>query len=183
MSYTIFKRDYEAMKMAKLRKKHPGMENEELMRYFGMGAKMKPPKSAAQFEALITEYVHMKGGISTKVSVMGRSVVKKTKVTDVVGRKNTIIDETYIPSTTKKGTSDLILSYKNHVLYTEVKFSKTDRQSEDQKKFEAHVVKSGSQYRIVKTLDDFCELWMKFTDWVNERELILKKYRYEKIQN
>lgn len=171
-----FKKEYEEMKLAKKRKTFTGTD-EEFRRYFAMTVKMKNPKSAAQVEALITDFVHMKGGVVTKVSVIGRQTVKQTRVTDVVGRKNTITDKTYIPSTTKKGTSDTIIGYKNHILYLEIKFSKSDRQSEDQKKFEEHVTKTGSQYRVIRTLDEFQELWMKFSDWVDKRELILKNHK------
>jgi hypothetical protein len=180
-----FKQEYENLKMQKLRGKFPTMPNEELMRTLGMTCKLKPPKSAAQYEALITSYVHMKGGIVTKVSVMGRQTVKTTKVTDVLGHANSITDTTYIPSTTKKGTSDTIISaakpYAYYVMYVEIKFSKSDRQSEHQKEFELNVSSKGGFYRIVRTLDEFEELWYKWNEWIKERELIFDNYKNNKL--
>lgn len=137
--------------------------------YFDFKFKVKPPKTAAQLESLISEYVRLSGGICTKVSVMGRQTTKKTHVIDVVGRKNTITDTAYIPSTTMKGTSDLIISYKKSVIYVEIKFSKSDRLSDHQKIFRDKVEASGAPYRIVKTLEEFEELFSKFMNYIDKK--------------
>jgi hypothetical protein len=41
----------------------------------------------------------------------------------------------------------------------EVKFSKGDRQSDEQAKFEESVKRAGGEYYIVRTLDEFIDIW------------------------
>ena len=125
--------------------------------YFDYKYKVKKPTSAAQLEALICEYVTLLGGVCTKVTTAGRQITKKTHVTDVLGRKNSITNTSYIPSTTTLGTSDLIISYgrPSLAIYVEVKFSKGDRLSDVQKTFMNKVIARGAVYKVIKKLPEF----------------------------
>lgn len=123
-------------------------------RYFDSEFRVKPPKSAAQLEAQIVELIELNGGVCTKVYSGGRRIVTKTSVTDVTGRKNMITDDKFVPSTTESGTSDLIATLKGKSYYIEVKFSRGDRLSALQKKFQAKVERAGAPYIVAKTLED-----------------------------
>ena len=129
--------------------------------YFDFMFRVKQPKSAAQVESLISEWVSRIGGVCTKVNIMGREITKTTEST-FAGKPISIRKKSFIPSTTRKGTSDLIVGYKGRILYVEVKFSKSDRQSQHQRKFEQDVIKAGCDYIIVKDLKDF---YLKFKKW------------------
>ncbi len=142
--------------LAQLRKEKYGNHAANRDGYFDYKYKVPPPKTAAQLEALISEYVHLSGGVCTKVNILPRQVVDKTFVTDVMGGKNSITNITNIPSSTKAGTSDLIASIPNifGAVYIEVKFSKGDRLRDTQIKFKNDVESKGFIYVIAKKLED-----------------------------
>ena len=131
--------------------------------YFDHIFKIKKPKSAAQLESLIEEYVRRSGGIATKVSVTGREVHSETR-TKHLGMDATVRNSAFIPSSTKKGTSDLIIGFQGRILYCEVKFSKSDRLSPDQIKFKQSVEAAGCPYIISKTLNEFIIQFNEFMD-------------------
>jgi len=136
-------------------KHHPAIKSG----YFDSELKVKPPQSAAQLEKLIDEYCSLSGAECVKVYSGGRQLVKKTNVIDVMGRSNTITDSKFIPGTTRAGTSDLIIIKNNRALFVEVKYSRSDRQNENQKKFEERQIAFGNTYVIVKSLDEFIEVF------------------------
>ena len=144
----------EAMRVAKYIEKN----GKEPHPYFLSEFKVKKPKTAAQLEALIVEMIELASGVCTKVYSGGRRIVTKTNVTDVTGRRNSITDDKFVPSTTEKGTSDLIACIKGRAYYLEVKFAKSDRQSADQKQFQMKVERAGAPYLIIKTLDEVLPL-------------------------
>jgi hypothetical protein len=154
-----FKQEYEAMKRAKLTKEKPAAMATGC---FDDTIKMKPVKTAANMEARIDEYCTLNNAECTKVYAGGRHIVSKTKAHDVLGRERNIINEKYIPGTTRPGTSDLIIVKNNKSLYVEVKFSKSDRQAEVQKAWQARVESYGNTYEIVKTLDEFQQIFKKY---------------------
>ncbi len=138
-------------------KDHPSMATG----YFDFKFKVKIPHSAAQLESLIGEFVSLSGGVCTKVSVMGREVSRTTK-TKHLGMDATVTNSSYIPSSTKSGTSDLIIGFRGRIIYCEVKFSKGDRLSHAQKDFKQDVENAGCEYWVVKTLSEFETLFNKW---------------------
>ena len=154
-----FKQEYEAMKRAKLIKEKPAAMATGC---FDDTIKMKAPKSAAQFESLIDEYCTLHKSECTIVYAGGRQIVEKTQMHDVLGRRQTRTDSKFIPGKTRKGTSDLIIVKNNKALYGEVKFSKSDRQSEVQKAWQARVESYGNTYEIFRTLDEFQQIFKKY---------------------
>jgi len=126
-------------------------------KYFRGEYKVKKPKTAANLEALIEEYVNLSGGKISIISSAGRQLVKKTAITDVMGRSNTITDNTYIPSTTVRGTPDMLGGMPDgRALAVEVKFSKGDRMSKYQLEYQ---LKWPGVFIIAKTLDQFIEVF------------------------
>ena len=126
-------------------------------RYFEQEFKVTKPKTAAQLESLIIEYLNLKGGCFFKVSVTGRQVFKQHQVKDVVGRERTMTEHKYIPSTTRKGVADIVGTYKGKAVAIEVKFS-GDRLSDDQKKFRDDWQNSGGMHYVIKTFEQITEL-------------------------
>ena len=130
--------------------------------YFSHVYKVKPPKSAAQLESLIDEYCTLSKAECTIIYSGGRQLVSKTHIVDVLGRKNSITNSKFIPGTTRNGTSDIIVVKNNKALYVECKFSKSDRQSENQKQWQKRVEGFGNTYVIVRTLKEFITI---FNEW------------------
>ena len=128
--------------------------------YFTQEFDVKQPKTAAQLEALIDEYCSVMGAECTKITTAGRNLMTKTKASNVLGHQRNIVDSVYIPGTTRKGTSDLIIGKQGRVLYVEVKLK--DRQSPDQKAFQKRVESFGNTYVIVRSLDEFGVEFEKF---------------------
>lgn len=127
--------------------------------YFDHKYRVKPPKTAAHLEALIEELIGRSGGMVSIISSAGRQLYKQEQVKDVLGRTRTLTDHRYIPSTTKKGTPDLLgVSPKGKALSIEVKFSKSDRLRPEQIEYKNKWEAAGGVFIIARTLDDIIEI-------------------------
>lgn len=79
------------------------------------------------------------------------------------GQRNTLEAKIMKSEGVLAGFSDLIIIANNNVLFVEVK-TKTGRQSEFQKVFQANVEKLGFQYSVCRSLQDFqktIEKWLR----------------------
>ncbi len=110
--------------------------------YFNNCYKVKRPQSAAQMEGLIREFITLSGYHCQKVTTMG---VKR--------------GDKWTRGTATRGAADLMAIVNGRAIQIEVKFSKGDRQSDEQAKFEASVKRAGGEYYIVRTLEQFLEIW------------------------
>jgi len=146
----------EQLRRQKYIKKH----GKEPSRYFDSEFKVKTPKTAAQLEALISEYIEIQGGICTKVTTSGRRLVSKHEVKDVTGKERTLIEDKWIPGTTEPGTSDLIASVPGikGAVYIEVKFSSSDKMRESQVKFQQKVISRGFTYIVIRSFEQILEV-------------------------
>ena len=131
---------------------HPAMASN----YFNHVLKPKPAKTAAQMESRICEYIEAMGGIATIIYGGARQQVKKSRVTDVMGNRNSITNVVNIRSKVVKGHSDIVASIEGKTWYIEVKMK--DRQSPDQKAFEKYVTERGARYIIVHSVEELIEL-------------------------
>jgi hypothetical protein len=132
--------------------------------YFHDTLRPKTPKSAAQLERLIVDYINLSGFEAHKTEVKGtfaptagpkRIDPKTGKVTN---------QGTFIPSGAKKGQADVTSTIYGQRVEWEVKFSKSDRQSVDQKKYEQQIKLAGGFYFIVRTPEDFLQKWTELMD-------------------
>jgi hypothetical protein len=89
-----------------------------------------------------------------RISVMGRMVDCRKTFIDIVGRQRVIGNTQYIPSSMKKGSSDLSCLYNGMTIKIEIKIGR-DRQSDNQKKYQADIERAGGKYWIVTSWDDF----------------------------
>jgi hypothetical protein len=94
---------------------------------------------------------------------MGRPIDNRKQVTDVIGRTKTIGSMTWGKSTATKGSADISATIQGRSVKIEVKIGK-DRQSEDQKVYQANIEKSGGQYWIAKNFDDFIKKYDDFLE-------------------
>jgi hypothetical protein len=121
-----------------VRKKHPSLPDSAI-------ASINYSDSNANgLTKCIVAYIGFIGGWGTRVSSAGRML--PVKVTEVTTQMK------YIPGTTKKGTPDIMATYKGISLFIEVKIGK-DRQSDVQKQVEAEVTASGGRYWIAKDFE------------------------------
>lgn len=58
-----------------------------------------------------------------------------------------------------KGIPDLVIAWKNHILFLELKFGKQGRLSEEQKVWQRKIIDAGYEYACWRTLEE-CEEWI-----------------------
>lgn len=105
---------------------------------------------------LVINFLEFNGCQAERINSSGRYIDGSKQVTDCIGRKRTIGTGKYIKSTTTNGTADISATIKGRSIKIEIKWQK-DRQSDDQKKYQQSIEKSGGIYIIVKTFDDFVD--------------------------
>jgi hypothetical protein len=98
-----------------------------------------------------------------RINTMGRPIDNRKQVTDVIGRTKTIGSMTWGKSTSTKGSADISATIQGKSVKIEVKIGK-DRQSQDQKNYQAKIEKSGGQYWIAKNFDDFIKKYDDFLE-------------------
>lgn len=130
-------KELEAMATASAKAKHPG--NPYIIdRTFR-------DDQANDLTRCVVEYIRLRGGFASRISVQGTFNRRLNK---------------YIPSTSRKGLPDVMAVFRGFPLHIEIKIGK-DRQSEDQKKVEAEVTRSGGKYFI-------CRDFESFYNWFNQ---------------
>lgn len=115
---------------------------------------------------LVIDFLDMSGHFAERISTTGRMVDKSKQVTDCIGRTRTIGSMTYIPTTGVKGSADISSTIKIITMGQEiglsvkweVKWGK-DFQSNYQKEYEDKTNKAGGKYYIIKTFDEFIEIY------------------------
>ena len=98
-----------------------------------------------------------------RINTMGRPIDNRKQVTDVIGRTKTIGTMTWGKSTATKGSADISATIEGKSVKIEVKIGK-DRQSQDQKNYQANIEKAKGQYWIVKNFDDFMKKYEEFVE-------------------
>lgn len=111
----------------------------------------------------ITDFLQLSGHQAERINTMGRPIDNRKQVTDVIGRTKTIGSMTWGKSTATKGSADISATIHGRSVKIEVKIGK-DRQSEDQKVYQANIERSGGQYWIAKNFDDFIKKYDEFLE-------------------
>ena len=164
-----FKQEYEAMKRAKLTKEKPAAM---ATGHFDELCKFIAPKSAAQMEAKIVAFLKLKGHQAETIKTSGNFKEGKKNTVDILGRNRVIGKGKYIPGTGTKGSADVSSTIFGLTVKWEVKFSKSDRQSEAQKVYEANVIQAKGFYFVVRTLDEF---YLKYYELIELPQFQLMK--------
>lgn len=132
-------RELESLAMAEARRKHPTMPY--------LAPRTFRDDRANNLTRCVTEYIRLKGGFASRISNQGTFNRQLNK---------------YIPSTSKRGLADIMATYRGLSLHIEIKIGR-DKQSEDQKKIETEVTRSGGRYFIARDFESFYK-------WFNQLE-------------
>ena len=117
--------------------------------------------SANGLTKCIIDFLQLSGHQAERINTMGRPIDNRKQVTDVIGRTKTIGTMTWGKSTATKGSADISATINGRSVKIEVKYG-NDRQSEDQKKYQESIERSGGQYLIAKTFEDFYLKYLQF---------------------
>jgi hypothetical protein len=164
-----FKQEWETMMKSQRIEKNPSAAHQYEMRW-AMLDKFKTPRSASQLEKAIVGFLKMKGHQAAKTEVKGTYKPPQFQET-ALGRLQ-VRKGSYIKTGAAKGQADIASAIYGCAVHWEVKFSKSDRQSADQKRFEKHVTEAGGFYFIVRNVDEF---YQKYNQLMEHPRIVLMK--------
>lgn len=125
-------------------------------------------KTANGLTKCIIEYLTLEGWQAERINTMGRTIDNRKQITDVLGQTKTIGSTTYIPTTGTKGSADISATVKGFSIKIEVKIN--DKQSDNQKKYQESIERSGGQYWLVRSFDQFYERYHNFMNGGNNNQ-------------
>jgi len=118
-------------------------------------------RSANGLTRCVLDYLNLSGYFCERTGNEGRVIDGRKTYTDVIGRQKTIGTVKRIKSSGTKGTSDLKAIIGGKMVAIEIKYG-ADRQSQHQKDYQAMVENAGGTYWIVKSFEQFYELYQDF---------------------
>jgi hypothetical protein len=130
---------------------------------YALSAPKYEDKTANGLSKCIIEFLQLSNHQAERINTMGRPIDNRKQVTDVIGRTKTIGSMTWGKSTATKGSADISATIQGRSVKIEVKIG-ADRQSEDQKVYQANIEKSGGKYWIAKNFDDFIKKYDDFLE-------------------
>jgi len=130
---------------------------------YALSAPKYEDKTANGLTKCIIEFLQLSNHQAERINTMGRPIDNRKQVTDVIGRTKTIGTMTWGKSTATKGSADISATIQGRSVKIEVKIG-ADRQSEDQKVYQANIEKSGGKYWIAKNFDDFIKKYDDFLE-------------------
>lgn len=137
--------------LAESRRKHPTLP--EGARY----VKPYTDKSANGLTRAVIDFIRFNGYQAERINCTGRPLDQSKVVTDVIGDTRRIGSVKWLPTSGQKGTADISAIIRGRSIKIEVK--QKDRQSEDQKQYQAQVERAGGIYVIVRSFDDFLNFY------------------------
>ena len=111
-------------------------------------------------QSIIT-WIRLHGGFAERVNVQGRPIDRTKVVTNTLGQRHVIGSIDWIPGGGQRGSADIHATIAGRAVYVEIKIGR-DRLSEHQKKYRDQVERAGAKYWIVRTFNDFIELYENF---------------------
>lgn len=163
-----FKQDLEQLRKLNYQEKYPSTKERWEDRWSNV-VKMKPPQSAAATERLVVEFMRLSGHSASKVATQGtykKGETYQTPVGKIIGEGR------YLPSGGRKGASDISSSIYGLSVMWELKYSKSDSQSPEQKKFQKEIEQSGGLYFLFNNINHFYELYQ---DLIQRPQLIMMR--------
>jgi hypothetical protein len=130
---------------------------------YALSAPKYEDKTANGLTKCIIEFLQLSNHQAERINTMGRPIDNRKQVTDVIGRTKTIGTMTWGKSTATKGSADISATIEGRSVKIEVKIG-ADRQSEEQKVYQANIEKSGGKYWIAKNFDDFIKKYDDFLE-------------------
>ena len=115
-------------------------------------------KKANGLQRCIKDFMTFNGHHCERINTMGVPIDNRKIVTDVLGFKKQIGSIEWRPSTSTKGSADMQGVINGRIYYFEIKIGR-DKQSPDQVKFQQSVELAGAKYFIIKSFDEFIEVY------------------------
>lgn len=109
----------------------------------------------------VIKWIELNGYQAERINSTGRYIDTRKVVTNVVGQQALIGSGKWIKSSGTVGTADISSVIKGRSVKIEIKFGK-DRQSPEQKDYQAAIERAGGVYLIVRDFDRFVE-WLDRT--------------------
>lgn len=119
-------------------------------------------KSANSLTRAIIDFLRFSGFQAERINCNGKMIDNTKVVTDVLGDRRSIGSIKWLPTSGQKGTADISATIQGKAVKIEVKIGK-DRQSEDQRKYQADIERAGGLYWIVRSYDDFLSHYTRLT--------------------
>lgn len=107
------------------------------------------------------EFLRAEGWQAERINTTGRYIQGQV-VENVLGGKQQLPGK-WIKGSGTRGSSDISATVHGRSVKIEVKYGR-DRQSEDQKKYQAAIEQAGGQYWIVRDLDGLLEMYDRFLE-------------------
>ncbi|HVN57778.1 MAG TPA: hypothetical protein VMT63_05730 [Bacteroidales bacterium] len=114
-------------------------------------------KTANGLTTCILDFLKFSGWQGERISNTGRYLDNSKVVTDTLGNKRRIGSGKWIRGSGVKGTADISATIRGKSVKIEVKMK--DRQSPDQKNYQAAIEKAGGLYWLVRSFDDFMNFY------------------------
>jgi len=103
----------------------------------------------------VIDWIRLNGYQAERINCTGRYIDNSQVFTDVVGRTRSIGSGQWLPSSGTKGTADISAVIRGRAVKIEIKMK--DRQSEDQKRYQAEIERAGGVYLLIHSLTEFVQ--------------------------
>lgn len=120
-------------------------------------------KTANGLTKVVIDFLKLSGYLAERSNNMGRMIDKTKVVKNVLGYNNKIGSIEWQKGSGTKGTSDIKSTIKGRSVAWEVKIGK-DRQSDDQKSYQAMQERAGGYYFIIKSFEDFYGKYLRLLE-------------------
>lgn len=106
----------------------------------------------------IIDFLRFSGFQAERINCNGKMIDNTEVMTDVLGDRRSIGSVKWLPSSGQKGTADISSVIFGRAVKIEIKIGK-DIQSNFQKKYQADIERAGGLYWLVKSFDQFLDLY------------------------
>lgn len=121
--------------------------------------------SANGLTKCIVEFLNLSGCQAERISTTGRWIDESFTYTNVMGQTRKAGSGRYIKGSVTKGSADISAIINGKSVKIEVKYGR-DRQSDDQKKYQAAIERAGGIYVIAKDFQSFYDWYINFINFV-----------------
>lgn len=109
--------------------------------------------SANGLTRCIVDFLRLTGNQAERINCTGRPIDNTKIVTDVTGFSRRIGSVRWLPTSGQRGTADISAVIRGRAVKIEVKMK--DRQSTEQKEYQAQIEQAGGLYWICHSMDEF----------------------------
>ncbi|WP_353721919.1 hypothetical protein [Dyadobacter sp. 676] len=128
---------------------------------YALSGKKHKDNTANALQKAIIACLQFEGHQAERISIEGRVIDTRQRVTDGIGRTRTIGSVTRIKSSAQKGSADVSATVFGRSVKIEVKIG-ADRQSQAQKDYQRSIESAGGVYLIADSFQTFYEWYLQF---------------------